>query len=343
MIQTTNNKCEVCNTIVDNFDNLVNQYFDNNYNQNDLIMKVKNPQIREILGLSKLPETIKDISFHDKNNVYEIPNTVLKNISANCNEIQKTNLTINNNNQNNNDQNNNNNLNIIKRICDVCNVETESNYKGYAIHVIQKHNPFVLEFIEDKFIKEFILKGGPTGVKICDICNANISLDINDYIVHIQKYHPNLINKSLSKYVKDRYVVSVLLGKSIYKTNQFLSFCDICKEEIDGFEEFREHMLEHKQMNNAYKGFFGVVNSDEVKKKAFNQLIKEEHMDSYNSFMSNNNNNKNSNKNINNHIYSKNNLFAQQDDDFNLKSNEMKPTSKNQHVALEEFEFNEKC
>ncbi len=35
--------------------------------------------------------------------------------------------------------------NTIKRICDVCKVETEANYKGYALHVIQNHNPYVLE------------------------------------------------------------------------------------------------------------------------------------------------------------------------------------------------------
>lgn len=362
MIQSVNNQCEVCNTITDNFENLVNHYFDSNHNQNDLILKVKNPQIREILGLSKLPIKINDSKiskefnqnnieprkaeqadpiyenkYPDINYSHENPIDVLKNIPANeyisnipiINPIENNNNFINNTNIDNNNNtlnlnNNNNNTtnalntsNVIKRICDICNVETEANYKGYALHVIQNHNPYVLEDIGDKFLIEFILKGGTSGIKTCDICNISISLDVNDYIVHIQKFHSNLINKSLSKYIKDRYVVSVLLGKSIYKTTFIYSTCTVCGEEIEGFEELREHMLEHKKMNNAYKGFFGLNNPQQVKQQAFKKLKKHEEEaeeDVYSTFFQNNKNNNNvfsniqnknnyNNNNYNNNIY----------------------------------------
>jgi len=184
----------------------------------------------------------------------------------------------------------------------------------------------------DKFIIEFILKGGTSGIRKCDICNLSISLDVNDYIVHIQKSHSNLINKSLIKYIKDKYVVSVLLGKSIYKTSFFYSTCQVCHEEIEGFEELREHMLEHKKMNNAYKGFFGNTNPHQVKKEVletFQETEEGEQVDSYSTFFGNS-------KNTFSAI--KNNYYNNYNNCINSKNKVVQQTqAKNKEEALEDL------
>jgi len=281
MLNNQVNKCEVCNVQLNDYDGLVNHYFDSNHNQNDLILKVQNSQIRELLGLSPLPipqnkleketkyilhpveienkEIIKNEAFFEINNLNQLD--LDKNKVGNDNYENNRNLNAQRYKKNNFIQS----PDVVKRKCDICFIEVEPNYKQYALHVIQNHNPFVLDYIEDDFIRNFVINGGISGIKKCDICNINISLDVNDYIVHLQKTHSNLINKSLSKYVKDKYVVSVLLGKDIFKTSFFYSTCNICNEEIEGFEEFREHMLEHKNMKNAYQGFFGNHNPDQIK------------------------------------------------------------------------------
>ena len=65
--------------------------------------------------------------------------------------------------------------------------------------------------------------------------------------MRIQNNHVNLINKSLFKYVTDKYVVSVLINKKMHSQGSCKVFGQSCGEGVE-MEDYREHMMAHKKM-----------------------------------------------------------------------------------------------
>lgn len=235
--------CEICKLQFQHLDNLIDHYLHSHIGE-DFSAKISNKAVRDYFYLNQSDDKApaQKLEYVNINEVTQmrIPAQMLQAAAPAAVPAPEV-----------------NNKEKIVRKCDVCFEEVSEDWKKYALHVTENHNPFAAKsYIEDSFILGYILNGGHTRPKTCDICNLAISQDINDYIVHIQKSHSYLINKSLSKYVKDKYVVSALLGKSLYKTSSVTVFCNVCNEGIDGFEEMREHMQEHKKMQNAHQRFF---------------------------------------------------------------------------------------
>jgi hypothetical protein len=165
------------------------------------------------------------------------------------------------------------NTDLIRRKCDICFQEVDESYKGYVMHVLENHNPFIAR---DDIADPDILQSVLTGVivkKKCDICKVQLTTNVFDYINHIKQSHSNMLNAGLFNFVKDKYVVSMCLKKNVSSQSSNFIICNECQEEVN-LSEFNNHIEEHEQMKQLYNGFYGSFENPFQSEKIQNNVYK---------------------------------------------------------------------
>ncbi len=155
----------------------------------------------------------------------------------------------------------------MKRKCEVCTVDLNyDTYDAYCTHLNDCHNIYVINSsIGDDYIKQYynsFLKKKTD--KFCEFCDANIGYNVYDIINHYKKTHPNLINFSLCKYIKDKFVLSMLMETNLYCFNSSFNNCEVCNYEVFNSNSdnrqikllFSQHAEEHRKGDEIFRVFF---------------------------------------------------------------------------------------
>ena len=126
-------------------------------------------------------------------------------------------------------------LEVITRKCEICLEVIPENYEEYVLHILEKHNLNIVQSeIKDTYIYQCVATGQIKG-RACEICRSDVGKNVYDYIIHINLQHKPLINSNLKNYVKDPYVLSIVLGKDLTfkKQSSLTTTCGLCGEELD--------------------------------------------------------------------------------------------------------------
>jgi len=142
----------------------------------------------------------------------------------------------------------------INRKCEVCMEELEmaNDNQSYIEHLIEYHNYRSYDFVLDPYIKKCIDLNDYKLNKDCEFCEEELGYDVNDFIKHYKSVHKGLINVSIDSVIKDKYITSVLLGKSTYIPTSYNSLqnCEICFEQLinnnDNPSSFKQKIQKHK-------------------------------------------------------------------------------------------------
>lgn len=150
-------------------------------------------------------------------------------------------------------------IEVIQRKCEICFEVVPEGYEEYVTHVLAKHNLNIAQKrIADTYIYTCIATGKITR-RACEICREDTGNKVFDYIMHINLKHKMLINDSLKNYVKDPYVISIVLSKDLTYKNvcKNTTTCPECGEDLDldNPYEMKIHKDNHTKFKEVSKSF----------------------------------------------------------------------------------------
>ncbi len=247
-----------------NFQN--NNYY--NINESLFLTNNKNREEKDLNNIkskNRFPD-INEVNYNDKNLFFKDINNSFQNASSFYLFSENRNKSLLRREENKElynipEEKTNESFYEIKRKCDICDENMDPNYPEYIHHLKNNHNiHLVFESIKDKFITDIIRNPNQKKIKLCDICDQKISFNIFDYIDHINQHHKSFLNKTLVKYVKDKYILSVIFKKDFYNLAASMIICDLCGDEIFDYKDFNEHKAKHKK-NNKNSLYASVINS----------------------------------------------------------------------------------